>query len=95
MTVKLSKSTRSGKKWMVEVEGKTIHFGASGMSDYTIHGDARRKELYLNRHRPRENWGRTGRQTAGFWSRWLLWNKKSLRSSIRDIRDRFGIVIRV
>ena len=95
MTVKLSKSTRSGKKWMVEVEGKIIHFGAAGMSDYTIHGDAKRRESYLNRHRPRENWGRTGRQTAGFWSRWLLWNKKSLRSSIRDIRDRFGIVVKV
>ena len=28
---------------MVTIEGKTIHFGAKGMSDYTIHKDKERK----------------------------------------------------
>jgi hypothetical protein len=30
MAIKIQRSTREGKKYMVNVDGKTIHFGASG-----------------------------------------------------------------
>ena len=30
MAIKIQRSDREGKKYKVEVEGKTIHFGASG-----------------------------------------------------------------
>ena len=30
---------------------KTVHFGANGMSDYTIHKDKDRMKRYLNRHK--------------------------------------------
>ena len=37
-------SSRKDKKYMlVTPEGKKIHFGAKGMSDYTIHKDDKRK----------------------------------------------------
>ena len=67
---------------------KTTHFGASGMSDYTIHKDDKRKERYLNRHRARENWNAP--MTAGALSRWILWNKKTRSASIRDFKNRFN-----
>lgn len=66
-----------------------IKFGAKGYSDYTKHKDDNRKQRYIIRHRTRENWTRTGIFTAGFWSRWILWNKKTLESSIRDVKLRF------
>ena len=72
----------------------TIHFGAKGMSDYTINRDPERKRLYIKRHKARENWSKSGIQTAGFWSRWLLWNKPSLDESIRDIEKRFRVSIK-
>jgi hypothetical protein len=90
--VSLRKSTRAEKKYMVVIDGtKTVHFGASGMSDYTKHKDDERKRRYDARHHTRENWGKSGVKTAGFWSKWLLWNKKTVAESKRDISKRFGI----
>jgi hypothetical protein len=92
MLVKLRKSNKPDKKFKVIVNNRTIQFGAKGMSDYTKNKDKTRKQLYLSRHRKNENWTKSGIKTAGFWSRWLLWNKPSLLSSKRDIEKRFGVV---
>tara|TARA_Y100000004_G_C8892414_1_gene402629 strand:+ start:284 stop:574 length:291 start_codon:yes stop_codon:yes gene_type:complete len=67
---------------------KTTHFGAAGMSDFTIHKDEKRKQRYLNRHRARENWNAP--MTAGALSRWILWNKKTRSASIKDFKNRFN-----
>lgn len=93
-TICLSKSTQPDKKYMVIVNGRTIHFGASGYSDYTKHRDPERKQRYINRHKNRENWTKTGIQTAGFWSLWILWNKETLAASIADTERRFNVKIR-
>ncbi len=90
----LSKSTRSDKKFMVVVDNKTIHFGAKGMSDYTIHKDSDRKNRYQNRHKSRENWGKSGIKTAGFWANNLLWNKPTLAASIKDIEKKYNVIIK-
>jgi hypothetical protein len=91
MIVYLKKSNKSGKKWMVKIDNKTIHFGAKGMSDYTIHKDKDRMKRYVERHKKKENWKKSGIKTAGFWSRWLLWNKPSFNGSKSDISKRFGV----
>jgi hypothetical protein len=96
----LLKSQKPDKKFKVLVgpfghasRVKTIHFGSKGMSDYTLNKDPQRKHLYIKRHRARENWNRSGIKTAGFWSRWLLWNKPTLDESIKDIEKRFHVII--
>lgn len=94
LIIYLKKSNKSGKKWMVYVDGKTIHFGAKGMSDYTIHKDKERMMRYTTRHKSRENWKKSGIKTAGFWSKWLLWNKPSFLGSKRDIQKRFNVTIK-
>jgi hypothetical protein len=93
----LQKGT-GGKKYritLIKPDGtrKTVQFGAVGYSDYTKHKDNERKLRYDARHRRTENWGKTGIQTAGFWSKWLLWNKPSLAASINNIESKFGIRI--
>ena len=70
-------------------DGPTVHFGATGYQDFTSHGDEDRKAAYLRRHESRENWTLKGVESAGFWARWLLWNKASLRASAADVRRRF------
>ena len=96
----LKKSTRFDKKYMVIVElfksnsKKTIHFGAKDYSDYTKHKDPERKERYITRHKKTENWNKSGITSAGFWSRWILWNKPTLKGSISDTEKRFNIKIR-
>lgn len=79
---------------MVRVDGRTIHFGARGMSDYTKHKDSSRKQRYITRHKKRESWSRSGVKSAGFWAKNLLWNKPSLSGSISSIERRFGLKIK-
>ena len=71
-------------------EGRTVHFGRKGYSDYTIHKDPARMKRYLVRHRRREKWGRSGQYTAGFWSRWLLWSRPSLKGALARTQSVLG-----
>jgi len=88
--VTITKSDRKDKKYKaVFDDNTTTHFGAKGFEDYTTHGDDKRKELYLKRHEPRENWEQY--KTAGALSRWILWNKKTLKASIADYKKRFNL----
>ena len=68
---------------------KKISFGQAGASDYTKHKDDDRKKSYIDRHRKNENWGKDGVDTAGFWSKNVLWNKKTLKDSVDDINKKF------
>ena len=68
---------------------KTVRFGAKGMSDFTQHGDEARKQRYLDRHRANENWNDP--TTAGFWSRWTLWNLPTFAQSLADVKKRFDL----
>lgn len=71
---------------------KTIHFGAKGMSDYTLNKDPKRKERYLARHNPSktsEDWKDPA--TAGALSRWILWNKTTYEASLKDYKRRFKL----
>ena len=94
LIVKLQKSSNPEKKYMVTIDdSKTIHFGAKNYSDYTKHKNKSRMLRYRNRHKSRENWGKSGLKTAGFWSLWILWNKPSFIDSIKDTEKRFNIKI--
>ena len=68
---------------------KTVKFGATGYEDFTTHKDEARKASYISRHRSRENWTKSGVDTPGFWSRWLLWNLPTIAASLADIKKRF------
>jgi len=92
----LTKSPRSGKKWRILTpEGKKVDFGAVGYEDFTMHKDSYRKEKYISRHESREDWTKDGKNTAGFWSRWLLWNLPDFMDSVKNIESRFKIKIDV
>mgnify|MGYP003139028704 CR=1 FL=1 len=96
--VEIKKSSNPNKKFMAifydgknhDKKVKTTHFGAAGMSDYTIHKDKKRKQRYLDRHRKRENWN--AYMTAGALSRWILWNLPTLKGSINDYKKRFKLI---
>jgi len=100
MIIELSKSNRKDKKWKVKVNNKTIHFGGKGYGDFTIWNKEKgkvfadkKKKAYIARHKVNENWNKSGIDTAGFWSRWLIWNKPTLNASIKDIENRFNVNI--
>ena len=96
VSVQFYPSTRASKKLMAVFtldnwRTRTVHFGAAGASDYTEHRDPVRKQRYLARHAPREDWDSP--MTAGALSRWVLWNKETLNDSIVDYMHRFDIAL--
>ena len=90
MDVVISKSENRNKKYKAVIDGKkTVHFGQAGASDMTQHKDKDRKDRYISRHRKNENWGASGVDTAGFYSKHVLWNKDTLTKSVDDLNKRF------
>ena len=69
---------------------KVVPFGQKGYSDFTKHKDTKRRALYLKRHSGMgENWEKP--DTAGALSKWILWNKKTVRASLKDYKKHFGV----
>ena len=90
MDIVISKSDNKNKKMKAVInEKKTVHFGQAGASDFTTHKDKDRKRLYIARHKKNENFGISGVDTAGFWSKNLLWNKDTLKGSVDDINKKY------
>lgn len=91
----IRKSRRPEKKFDAvfqypDGQTKTVSFGARGMSDFTKHKDTRRKQRYLKRHSGMgEHWNQP--DTPGALAKWVLWNKPSLRGSIKDFKRRFSL----
>ena len=94
---KLGAPTAKGKRYsVVNPDGKRINFGAEGGSTFIDHKDEKKKKAWIARHsKMNENWTYSGRDTAGFWSRYLLWSADNLRDAIKYIKNRFGIEVKL
>lgn len=77
----ITPSYKKGKKYQVQLPGKIVHFGDSNYEDYTVHHDDKRKQSYQQRHQHDKI---NDPFHAGFWSYWVLWNKKSLEVSKKE-----------
>ena len=77
------------KYYIITKSEKKIYFGQAGASDMTQHKNEGRKNRYILRHEKNEDWSKSGIDTAGFWSRWLLWHKPTIKESYEDIKKRF------
>lgn len=70
--------------------GKTIHFGASSGKTYIDHGDKKKREAYLARHKVNENWNNP--YSAGALARFLLWgDSTSLDANHSAFMRKFGV----
>jgi len=90
--ISIKKSNQKGKKLMAKFDiggrSRVIHFGASGMSDYTRHRDKIRRNRYIFRHF--KDLKTNDPTRAGYLSMFVLWNKPSLQASITDYRRRLN-----
>ena len=72
----------------------TVRFGAKGYGDFIQYYKQdpelaeKKKNAYIARHSVREDW--TDPFKAGTLSRYILWNKPTLRASMADFRKRFN-----
>ena len=92
--IEVAKSTAKGKKYTATLpDGKKVNFGAKGYQDFTQHGDKARRKNYLARHGAGgQNWG--DRENAGYWSRWLLWEKSTLTGAAAALRKK-GVKVKL
>ena len=96
--ISLKRSDRPEKKYVVEIESsaerrRRIYFGDANMKDYTLFSAQereQRKQNYLSRHKGREDWNDP--ETAGFWSRWILWGPyPSVSENLKFVRRKFNL----
>lgn len=76
---------------------KRLHFGQKSYNDFIIYNKKFgnktakvHKARYIKRHSGMgEHWSKP--DTPGALSRWVLWNKPSLKASIADFKKRFHL----
>ena len=92
MSYILEPSKRQSKKWKITTPmGRLVFFGQKGYFDFTQHKNEARKMNYINRHAANEDW--TDLTKAGTWSRFLLWEKTTLKEAIKNMEKKFNIKI--
>jgi hypothetical protein len=93
----LKKSDNPKKKYVIIMpDGMKHYFGQAGAKDYTLHDkDIRdaRKKAYISRHR-NEDWTKSNIHSSAFWAKHLLWNKPTIKESIKDVENKFNIKIK-
>ena len=93
-SVTIKKSSRAGKKFeaVFTKDGKkvkTVHFGATGYSDYTKHKDKERRQRYRNRHR---NDRINEAMTPGALSWYVLWGESTnFSTNVQNYKRRFNL----
>ena len=90
MEVIIKPSKKKDKKFDAIIDNKkVVSFGAAGMSDFTKHKDEERKKRYIDRHRKNEDWTKSGVDTAGYLSRFVLWNMPTIEESVKDLNKKY------
>jgi len=95
MKLKIVKSHLPAKKYDAiftydDGKTKTVPFGDSNYSDYTIHRDKERRRLYILRHSRSEHFN--DYISRGSLSLHLLWGTStSLRENIKSFKKRFNL----
>jgi len=94
MQVVVQKTNRKDKKLDAVIDGeKTVPFGQKNAADFTLHKDPERKARYNNRHEGmNEDWTKSGINTAGFYSKHVLWNKDTIQKSVNDLNKKYKSV---
>ena len=97
--VSVQKSDNPSKKLMafflVNGRRKKVYFGASGYNDFILYQRYGKtvanmhRQRYITRHQKREDW--LDPTTAGCLSRYILWEKPSLKSAIALYRSKFHV----
>ena len=87
INVIIKKSTNNNKKYdAVFEDNKKISFGAKGYDDFTLTKNTEQKKRYIDRHKKNEDWNNV--QSAGFLSRYILWNKPTITESLDNLNKK-------
>ncbi len=74
---------------MSEGRTKTTHFGSKGMDDYTITKDKEQRDRYRQRHK--KDLETKDPTRAGYLAWYILWNKPTIKESIKTFKKKFNL----
>ena len=82
--------------FIITSNGNKIRFGSATNRYYTIYHQEfgkdladKKKKAYIAHHsKLNEKWGDNGIDTAGWWSRWLLWEYPTIDEAYHHIEKR-------
>lgn len=90
-------SDKPNKKFFIITDdNRRIYFGQAGYNDFIIYNKIegrekanKMKNAYIARHsKMNENWGKSGINTAGFYSRWLLWEEPTIELAYKKLKKK-------
>jgi hypothetical protein len=93
--VSISESPKANKKLVAVFESdtgrrKSVHFGAAGMTDYTLGASKQQREQYRTRHA--KDLLTLDPTRAGFLSYGILWGRsRSREKNIAEYKDTFDL----
>ena len=89
----LKNSTNKGKRYVI-IMGDTMqhHFGSDVGKTYIDGRSNKEKNAWEARHKGDKNYNNI--HSGIYWSRFLLWNKKSLKESIKELEKKLNIKIK-
>jgi hypothetical protein len=67
---------------------KTVHFGDSSYTDFTKGASEQQKKRYLQRH-AKEDHSISNALSPAFLAKNILWNKRTVQASVRDLNKRY------
>ena len=89
MEVVISPSKNKNKKYKAVINNeKTVHFGDNRYEDYTTHKNNKRRDNYISRH-SNEDWSKSNIASPAFLSRYVLWEKPTLKSSVNNLNNKY------
>ena len=89
----LEKSNRKGKRFVIIMpdEGHKHFFGSDVGKTYIDGRTDKEKSAWEARHSTNKNYN--NRHSPVYWSKNLLWNKKTLAESVRDMENKLNVKI--
>ena len=93
-TYTLKKSNNKGKRYVIIMpdENHKHHFGSETGKTYADGRTDKEKKAWFSRHQKDKNFNNI--HSGIYWSKNLLWNKKSLKESIKSLEKKLNIKIK-
>jgi|MEHZ01.4.fsa_nt_MEHZ011191826.1_1 hypothetical protein len=88
----LKNSTNKGKRYVIVMDNMNHHFGSDVGKTYIDGRTDKEKNAWEARHKGNKNYNDI--HASIFWSKNLLWNKKSLKESIKSLEKKLNIKIK-
>ena len=89
MDVVIPKSKNLIRSTMPELIALKLYHSAKEGHATSPNINTNRKDRYIDRHKAREDWTKSGAKAAVFYTKHVLWNKPILKASIDDINKKF------